>query len=79
MIPAPMVKAMDTTAAGDVFNGAIAVALNEKMDWKAGGDFCRSGSFNFCYPDGRAVVNPHDGKKWLFNTIFFLKPMYVYS
>ena len=34
MIPAPIVKAMDTTAAGDVFNGAIAVALNEKMDWK---------------------------------------------
>lgn len=34
MMPAPIVKAMDTTAAGDVFNGAIAVALNEKMDWE---------------------------------------------
>ena len=34
MMPAPIVKAMDTTAAGDVFNGAIAVALNEKMGWE---------------------------------------------
>jgi ribokinase len=34
MIPAPHVKAMDTTAAGDVFNGALAVALNEKKDWE---------------------------------------------
>jgi ribokinase len=34
MTPAPMVKAMDTTAAGDVFSGAIAVAINEKMEWE---------------------------------------------
>jgi ribokinase len=34
MIPAPTIKAVDTTAAGDVFNGALAVALNEKMDWE---------------------------------------------
>lgn len=31
---APIVKAMDTTAAGDTFSGAIAVALTEKMNWE---------------------------------------------
>lgn len=33
-IDAPTVKAMDTTAAGDTFSGAIAVAVTEKMEWK---------------------------------------------
>lgn len=33
-VPAPVVKAMDTTAAGDTFSGAVAVALTENMGWK---------------------------------------------
>lgn len=33
-IPAPIVKALDTTAAGDTFSGAIAVALTEGKDWE---------------------------------------------
>lgn len=33
IIPSPNVKPIDTTAAGDTFNGAIAVAINEGMDW----------------------------------------------
>jgi ribokinase len=34
-INAPQVKAEDTTAAGDVFSGALTVALTEMMDWEA--------------------------------------------
>jgi ribokinase len=34
IINAPIVKALDTTGAGDTFNGAIAVALTEKMNWQ---------------------------------------------
>lgn len=33
-IDAPVVHAMDTTAAGDTFSGALTVALTEHMDWK---------------------------------------------
>ena len=36
---APLVEVMDTTAAGDTFNGAIAVALMEKRDWKQALEF----------------------------------------
>jgi ribokinase len=35
LIPSPAVSAVDSTAAGDVFNGAMAVALTEKMDIEA--------------------------------------------
>ena len=31
MVAAPFVEAIDTTAAGDVFNGALAVAIAEGM------------------------------------------------
>jgi ribokinase len=33
-IDAPVVQAMDTTAAGDTFSGALTVAITEKMDWE---------------------------------------------
>jgi ribokinase len=33
-IKAPVVQAMDTTAAGDTFSGALTVAINENMDWE---------------------------------------------
>ncbi|MFM7022081.1 MAG: ribokinase [Flavobacteriales bacterium] len=39
LVAAPKVKALDTTAAGDVFNGALAVALSEKMSIKEAVEF----------------------------------------
>jgi len=39
MIPAVKVTPVDTTAAGDVFNGAIAVALSEGKDLREAVDF----------------------------------------
>jgi ribokinase len=42
---APVVKAVDTTAAGDVFNGALAVALSEGKSMKDAASFaCRAAS-----------------------------------
>ncbi len=39
MIESVKVKAIDTTAAGDVFNGAVVVALAEGKDWKEAVEF----------------------------------------
>lgn len=39
LVPAPVVKAVDTTAAGDVFNGALAVALYEGNDLETAARF----------------------------------------
>ena len=45
LIEAPKVKAVDTTAAGDVFNGALAVALSEGKSMMDAASFaCRAAS-----------------------------------
>ncbi len=47
LIPSPVVVPVDTTAAGDVFNGAIAVALSEGLNWYAAITFaCRAASLS---------------------------------
>jgi ribokinase len=46
-IDAPQVDAVDTTAAGDIFNGTLAVALADKKDWKSAIELaCRAASFS---------------------------------
>ncbi|MHA4847303.1 ribokinase [Flavitalea antarctica] len=47
LVAAPKVKAIDTTAAGDVFNGALIVALSEGQDWEpAVGFACRAAALS---------------------------------
>ncbi len=47
LIPAPVVEATDTTAAGDVFNGALAVALSEGNDLEQAIDFaCKAAAIS---------------------------------
>jgi ribokinase len=47
MIPSPKVEAVDTTAAGDVFNGALCVALSEHMSWNNALTWaCRAAAFS---------------------------------
>lgn len=36
VVPAPEVTAIDTTAAGDVFNGVLSVCIANKMNWQNG-------------------------------------------
>jgi ribokinase len=45
LIPSPVVTAVDSTAAGDVFNGALAVALTEHLDVEQAVSFaCKAAS-----------------------------------
>ncbi len=47
VVPAPRVQAVDTTAAGDVFNGAVALALARGLPWpEACGFACRAAAIS---------------------------------
>jgi len=57
LIPSPSVKAFDTTAAGDVFNGALAVALSENMDFGQAISFaCKAASISVTRMGAQASV-----------------------
>jgi ribokinase len=46
-VTAPVVKAIDTTAAGDVFNGALVVALSEGMEMRSAVEFaCKAATIS---------------------------------
>lgn len=47
LIPSPKVEAIDTTAAGDVFNGAIAVAISEGLELEKAVEFaCKAAAIS---------------------------------
>ncbi len=57
LVPTPSVKAVDTTAAGDTFSGAIAVAIAENMDWENAVRFaCRAASISVTRLGAQASV-----------------------
>jgi ribokinase len=59
MIPAPEVVPVDTTAAGDVFNGAIATALANGESWISACEFaCRAASISVTRPGAQSSA-PH--------------------
>lgn len=47
LVPSPKVEAVDTTAAGDVFNGAIAVAISEGLELEKAVEFaCKAAAIS---------------------------------
>jgi ribokinase len=59
--PAPVCKAIDTTAAGDVFNGALAVAIAEGKDILEAVPFAiRAASLSVCKMGAQASAPYRD-------------------
>ncbi|GAB1462165.1 ribokinase [Pedobacter sp.] len=58
-VPASVVKAVDTTAAGDVFNGALVVALNEGKNYKEAVEFACEASGISVTRDGAQASAPY--------------------
>ncbi len=56
-VPTQAVKAVDTTAAGDCFNGAIAVALANQKSWSDALTFsCRAATFSVMHAGAQASM-----------------------
>jgi len=57
IVPSPVVHAVDTTAAGDVFNGALAVALSENKPMLAAVEFaCKAAAISVTRLGAQASV-----------------------
>lgn len=59
MVPAPRVMAQDTTAAGDVFNGALAVGLSEGASWQDAMSFANKAAALSVTRMGAQASAPH--------------------
>lgn len=56
-VPTQAVKAVDTTAAGDCFNGALAVALSEQKSWLDAITFsCRAATYSVMHAGAQASM-----------------------
>jgi len=61
-IPAFKVNAIDTTAAGDVFNGALALALAEGMSWESAIQFASKAASISVTRMGAQIAAPYRGE-----------------
>ena len=61
MVKAPEVKAVDTTAAGDIFNGALCVALSESKPWEQALDWaCKAAAISVTRMGAQASAPTRD-------------------
>ena len=58
-VKAPKVQAVDTTAAGDCFNGALVIALSEGRDWNAAIEFACTAASKSVQKLGAQASMPH--------------------
>jgi len=68
VVPAPKVKALDTTAAGDVFNAGLAVALSEGLDLLAACKFANRSASLSVTKLGTQVATPSRAQVNAFKT-----------
>ena len=66
LLPAPAVRAVDTTAAGDVFNAGLAVGLSEGMDLPAACKFANSAAALSVTRLGAQVATPTRAEVYAF-------------
>jgi len=68
LLPAPAVKAVDTTAAGDVFNAGLAVGLSEGLDVAAACKFANRAAALSVARLGTQIATPSRAEVYTFAT-----------